>query len=375
MLLFILIAMAINNQPVNKTVAGLPTSLSIETTIVVTTQAPTKTNTGTAPSPTQIPEADTPQSTPLVYVVQSGDTCSKIAQQFGTSTTKIIAQNHLDANCSILSGSRLLLVDVSQTPEPSTTFTLTATLDEWAAGEINISPLDGMEMVYVPAGPFLMGASMDEPFATNNEKPQSWIYLDAFWIDRTEVTNAMYAGCVAANHCPPVSQTRSKTRFGYFNDPAYANYPVVNVSWQNAQSYCAWAGRRLPSEAEWEKAARGEDGRLYPWGNERPFSSLLNYDNKIGDTTPVGSFPEGASPYGVLDLAGNVREWVSDWYGNNYYTIMPVINPSGPADGEYRILRGGSWFSSEGAVRTAARLWNYPELVSDSNGFRCVDTP
>ena len=220
-----------------------------------------------------------------------------------------------------------------------------------------------------------MGASDIESGARGEEKPQNWIYLDAFWIDRTEITNAMYARCVALNFCPPPANNSSKTRLAYFSDAGYADYPVIYVSWEGAKAYCAWAGRDLPSEAQWEKAARGTGGFIYPWGNQPPDASLANFNNQVGDTTPAGSYPRGASPYGALDMAGNVREWIADWYNQNYYAILPVANPLGPVSGEYRVLRGGSWFSLGAAVRAASRSWNYPDLTHESVGFRCASAP
>jgi formylglycine-generating enzyme required for sulfatase activity len=240
-----------------------------------------------------------------------------------------------------------------------------------------VLPKDGMVMVYVPAGKFLMGSED----GYDNEKPQHTVYLDAFWIDQTEVTNAMYAQCVADGKCELPQKTKSYTRSNYYDGLQYADYPVINVDWSQANAYCGWAGRRLPTEAEWEKAARGTDGRIYPWG-EGIDCSLANYQGKnsendfcIGDTQAVGSYPQGASEYGALDMAGNVWEWVSDWYSETYYIGAPSENPQGPASGQSRVLRGGSWFFESWYLRLSDRGWFDPVGRDLYIGFRCARSP
>jgi formylglycine-generating enzyme required for sulfatase activity/predicted Ser/Thr protein kinase len=217
------------------------------------------------------------------------------------------------------------------------------------------------DMVHVPAGEFTMGSNEGE----SDEQPVHTVYLDAFYIDKTEVTNTQYRACVEAGSCDAPSDTI------YCDDADYAQHPVVYVNWNDADAYCRWAGKRLPSEAEWEKAARGTDGRTYPWG-EGVDCDHAQYRGCGGQTVPVGSRPKGASPYGTLDMAGNVYEWVADWYGEDYYSRSPGRNPSGPDFGEYRVLRGGSWISVPDDVRGANRAWYVPVSRFNGRGFRCA---
>ncbi len=274
-------------------------------------------------------------------------------------------------------------------------------------GSTMISEKDGMEMVYVPAGEFLMGSPDGE--GDDDEHPQHTVYLDAFWIDKTEVTNAMFAKFVESE---AYQTTAEKEGCGWVYQPdkdawdcisgadwrhprgpdsdlsGLDSHPVVQVSWFDAKAYCEWAGKRLPTEAEWEKTARGTDGRTYPWGNEWDVrtTSRLNFADKNTNfdwsdkesddgyqyTAPVGSYPVGASPYGALDMAGNVWEWVADWYDANYYANSPSRNPTGPESGDARVLRGGSWDNYVGFVRAANRLRRNPDLRLDNLGFRCL---
>jgi eukaryotic-like serine/threonine-protein kinase len=237
-------------------------------------------------------------------------------------------------------------------------------------GSQRLRATDGVTMVYVPAGTFKMGSDSGD----SDEKPVHDVTLDAFWIDRTEVTNAQYAQCVSAGQCAAPPVTKSATGASYYGNSQYGNYPVIYVSLNDADKYCKWAGGHLPTEAQWEYAARGPQSVTYPWGNDRPNDTLLNYNQKIGDATSVGSYPRGASWVGAFDMAGNVWEWVQDWYGA--YSDSAQTNPTGPASGNTRVLRGGSWNDDGYYVRAALRN-NYGilGLIRNDVGFRCVVAP
>ncbi len=244
-------------------------------------------------------------------------------------------------------------------------------------------PGDGSELVYVPAGRFPMGSRSGEPETNEYEKPQHEVELSGFWIQRTPVTNGQYRRFMSATgHRPPdqadsagVSWGAPVWSGGNF-PPDRADEPVVCVSWEDAQDYCEWAGLRLPTEAEWEYAARGPEGRKYPWGDEWDGSRLCwNRSTREGvaRTVPVGSFPEGVSWCGALDLAGNVWEWCADWYDREYYRHSPARDPQGPDTGEYRVSRGCSWNREKPEYfRCTLRGNNEPSSRGADRGFRCV---
>ena len=275
------------------------------------------------------------------------------------------------AGMTLLNNLRVPVSELTRTSQPNTTLspaqTSISATSAFGIGSSMISEKDGMTLLYVPAGEFTMGSENSE----SDEKPVHTVDLDAFWIDKTEVTNAMYARCVNANQCNSPALTSSSSRSEYFGNPEYDNYPVIYVSWNDANAYCAWVDRRLPNEAEWEKAARADDARTYPWGDDAPNNNLLNYNHAVGDTTVVGKYLDGKSIYGALDMAGNVWEWVADWHDSSYYGKSSARNPPGPISGTYRVLRGGSWVNIDGNVRSANRVRFVPADASYSIGFRC----
>jgi formylglycine-generating enzyme required for sulfatase activity len=235
--------------------------------------------------------------------------------------------------------------------------------------------VSGISMRLISAGEFAMGSDNNNvPY----EQPVHHVYLDAYYIDKYEITNAMYNVCVGKGIC------REPVYHWFDNDLRYSQNPVVYITWIMAKTYCEWRGARLPTEAEWEKAARGKDEFIYPWGND--FDALLsnfcdtncsNYVDRskndgYGKTSPVGTYPNGASPYGVFDMAGNAYEWVADWFDTNYYANSPSSNPLGPSNGQFRVLRGGSFGSSDIYVRTTSRWSAKENAVNEYWGFRCA---
>ncbi len=257
----------------------------------------------------------------------------------------------------------------SDTPLPSDTPTASLIPSPTLGiGSSQVSSVDGMLMLYVPGGPFTMGSEA----GYSDERPVHEVTLSAFWIDQTEVTNGRYALCVEAGVCAPPIRKSSNLIDYYYGFEDYADYPVIFISWQDASNYCPWAGRRLPTEAEWEKAARGTDGRSYPWGSTPPDETLTNFDHNLNDVTRVGRYPAGASPYGALDLAGNVSEWTADWYGGEYYATSPELDPLGPDTSEHRVVRGGSWTANDRGVWSFHRYIHNPAEPSFDIGFRCV---
>ncbi|NSW53043.1 MAG: SUMF1/EgtB/PvdO family nonheme iron enzyme [Anaerolineae bacterium] len=235
---------------------------------------------------------------------------------------------------------------------------------------VELRKADGMSIVFVPEGKFTMGSEQGGQY----ERPAHMVNLSGFWIDQYEVTNGQYEECVRNGACdrPGGGTPNSNTRSAYYGAEEYANYPVIFVRWDQANDYCRWVGGRLPTEAEWEKAARGTDSRMYPWGNTVPGGIYLNYAGLVNDTTQVGTYPKGASPYGAMDMAGNVLEWTADWFGETYYRTGDTDNPNGPESGDLKVIRGGGFGFDANSVRTFFRHAIDPAFMYPDLGFRCV---
>jgi len=221
------------------------------------------------------------------------------------------------------------------------------------------------EMILIPSGPFTMGSSdYDAPV---QERRAHTVYLDIFFIDRFPVTNLQYREFVlVTGHRPPV-------HWGRGTYPVeIAQHPVTHVSWHDARAYAEWAGKRLPTEAEWEKAARGTDERRYPWGNRYSEGKYCNANNAMGTTTPVNKYPDGRSPYEAWDMCGNVYEWCADYYAENYYQRSPDSDPRGPDGGQERVVRGGSYMDTRAGLPCTHRASAPEDETRDSIGFRCA---
>jgi sulfatase modifying factor 1 len=235
-------------------------------------------------------------------------------------------------------------------------------------------------MVLVPAGPFPMGVPPGDRDGGRDEYPRHEVYLDAYYIDKYEVTNGRYLAFVqATGHRPPRHpKDASRTLWPEASSglpESLRDRPVINVDWSDADAYCRWAGKRLPTEAEWEKAARGTDDRRFPWGNVEPTHKHLNYNQRWqGEKSlmPVGSYEAGKSPFGAYDMAGNVWEWVADWYDPLYYEKSPPRNPKGPERGTHKVLRSSGWEVETPLVRSVTRVKSDPSNRTNTTGFRCA---
>jgi formylglycine-generating enzyme required for sulfatase activity len=309
------------------------------------------------------------------------------------SFIKIIVVAFLFSACGVQTPEPPTLISIStQSPAVTATVispTLEATTPTKAPTEeavtFRISSIDGMPQVYIPVGTFRMGG-LDIRHGPD-EVPAHDVTIDAFWMDQLEVTSAMYQLCVKSGQCTPPQNFASQRRNDYHQNIEFKDYPVVYVTWGQATAYCEWAGRRLPTEAEWERAARGDDFRTFPWGEDKPDERFANFNFIAKDTSRVGSYPLGASPFSVLDMVGNVAEWTNDYYKFNYYESSIDTNPQGPltSSGLNRVVRGGSLGDAEINIRVSKRssVWGSDlraekgseEYLGDFSpriGFRCV---
>ncbi len=236
-------------------------------------------------------------------------------------------------------------------------------------------------MVLIPATEYMMGCDPEHNngyACPSDELPQHMVSLSAFAIDVYEVTNVQYAECVAADGCSAPIATASQARVDYYQNPEYANFPMINVKWEQAQAYCTWAGKRLPTEAEWELAARGANPGAYAWGDDDPDCSKANIYHDpsmsacVGDTVAVGSYPAGASEFGLMDMTGNVWEWVADSYIEDFYSVSPTENPLAEEANQLRTVRGGGWASNWLAVRVTSRAYDLSFYSGLDLGFRCA---
>lgn len=222
--------------------------------------------------------------------------------------------------------------------------------------------IDGSRLAYVSAGDFIMGMGI-------GNTPQKTVNLDPYWIGVTDVTNKMYAQCVATGNCAAPAQELGTP---VYTNPDYGDYPVVGITWDMASNYCQWAQAALPTEAQWEKAARGPNGGVYPWGNDNAGCDLLNFLGCLGHTSGVNDYPSGRSSYGLSDMSGNVFQWVNDFYDEHYYESMPASNPTGPASGDSHVIRGSSFESDASQILSAVRHFGAAAYHSRDLGFRCV---
>ncbi len=326
-----------------------PNRLQVDQELVISQQQVEATVTSTSVSPTIAPD---------VYVVQAGDTLGAIAKQYGVTVEALQEANAISDPTRLQIGQKLIIPQGGTIAPTSTPTEVKAT-----ATSIPTTPRPAIEaaMIAIPAGEFTMGSDVED------ERPPHTVFVDGFEMDKLEVTNQEFERFVQETGYVTDAEKAGDTSWRYYAE-GKPQHPVVKVSWNDAVAYCGWAGKRLPTEAEWEKAARGTDARTYPWGNQWDAAKANAKEAGHRGTTAVGSFPAGASPYGVLDMAGNVAEWTTDWFkaypGGDFYS---------PYFGEkYRVIRGGGWFSDQNLVRTTERSCSGVELANDDVGFRCA---
>ena len=307
---------------------------------------------------TVTPGSVSPSTAPVIHLVQAGDTLGAIARQYGVTVEALQEVNAISDPTRLQIGQELIIPQGGTIAPRSTATEVRATTTSTPP-----TPRPAVEaaMIAIPAGEFTMGSDVED------ERPPHTVFVDGFEMDKLEVTNQEFERFVQETGYVTDAEKAGDTSWRYYAKDK-AQHPVVKVSWNDANAYCGWAGKRLPTEAEWEKAARGTDARRYPWGNQWDAARANAKEAGNRGITAVGSFPAGASPYGVLDMAGNVAEWTTDWFkaypGGDFYS---------PYYGEkYRVIRGGGWFSDQNLVRTTERSASAVELANDDVGFRCA---
>lgn len=339
----------------------------------------------------------------FVFLIMLGFGFSKTLKKndlavIDSTDTPVFTQTNISMDTITASPTAKLISTEAKTLTFTPTIVITPTLTETlimtstttsssvlGIGSTIIREKDGMEMVYVPEGEFIMGSIYNSyvPIYIFSRDPNHKIYLEDFFIDKYEVNNGQYAEFLNKNGNQIESDSywfdsiNGENKIIFENGEwkaldEYYNHPVAEINWYGAQSYCEWVGGKLPTEAQWEKAARGNDGRVFPWGNNID-SNYLNYKySYIGDTTQVGNYPLGKSYYGAMDMAGNVWEWVDDWFESDYYKNSPYENPLGPITGDKKGVRGGSWNNIEMLVLSTGRYSFIPNTSTKFIGFRCA---
>ena len=305
------------------------------------------------------------------------------------SFTDFSKPEYLDYGMQMRNLTALQVLDVIRREVAQTALNGTPTAEPTAVLPASLAPdgrmvstMDGMSLIHIPAGTFEMGSDSGNP----DEAPVHTVTLDEYWIDSTEVTNTIYAdflnaagnqtegGVTWLNPLDPHVMISNKSG-EWKAHPDWENHPIVGVSWYGANAYCQWTGRSLPTEAQWEYAAQGSDGFRFPWGNTGMDCNYARYSGCGNNPVQAGSLTLGASPFGVYEMAGNVAEWVNDRYAADYYLQSPAHNPTGPANGYYRVIRGGYWGSTYLALQTSHRDWAGADAQQSFVGFRCVLTP
>ncbi|HUN23523.1 MAG TPA: SUMF1/EgtB/PvdO family nonheme iron enzyme [Anaerolineales bacterium] len=367
--------------PTTAVATAIATEAAAVSTIPI---VPSTTHTAIPASATPLPPTATVTLVPASPTPTIRNTSNVTSVQVETATQSILATATLQpASATALPSTATATKPATHTPTPTllptnTRLPVTATPAPIVI-ETRVAQRDEMPQVKVSAGEFLLGADVNGTFFSAEQGPQLTVNLPTFWIDQHEVTNRQYEQCVQAGACTPPLANTSAFIAEYFGNPIYHDFPVMFVNWGQAKAYCAWAERRLPTEVEWEKAGRGTDGRRYPWGNQAPDKSLVNFNVQFGDVTAVGSFPAGNSPYGAMDMAGNLAEWTDSYFTLHYYNLLSSLtatpNPLSLFRNGVPVIRNGAWNDDASQILLTYR-WAAPSAVHANQqvGFRCASS-